>query len=88
LNITIDFFGTFKNYGSHIELALPDNCLVNDIKKKLFEKLKDSESDTVALEKLISISRLATNKAILDDNQSYNNLSHLAILPPVSGGTS
>jgi molybdopterin converting factor small subunit len=85
MKIQIQFFGKFRDYGQEMIFEC-DSPVVSDIKDKLFDKLKLHEADTDALKKLIASSRLSSNDAVLNDNDTHSGEKPMCILPPVSGG--
>ena len=81
MRIKIRLFGEFRKYGDEIDIEIPDGAIVKDLKSLLVEAIGDES------QKLISSSRFATDKIMLDDDSEItDNLSELAIIPPVSGG--
>ncbi len=81
MKIKLQLFGAFRKYGSEIELEIAEGGLVFDLRKSLENSLGEDSS------RLIKISRFATDKIMLDDDSEINNnMTGLAILPPVSGG--
>jgi len=86
MTLTLKLFGSFRNYGQELTLEVPENGQVSDLRLALLESLKKQEPNEEALKKLISTSRFATDKAVLEEEDYVKNINELAILPPVSGG--
>ena len=87
MNVTLQLFGAFRNYGQSVELELPEQLKIKDLREALAEALSDKEDNKEALKKMIDSSRFATDKAILEEDAVVEH-GLLSILPPVSGGKS
>jgi molybdopterin converting factor small subunit len=84
MDVKLQLFGVFRNYGDEVELSLPEKGTVKDLREALLEKL-DSKNARHNISELIAHSRFATDEAILPESAEIDSLN-LAILPPVSGG--
>ncbi len=85
MQITIQTFGVFRQFGRKILLDLEQNAKVSDIRKPLALALGDNNVgfDVVGL---IESSRFATEDRILAENALLKSDVLITILPPVSGG--
>lgn len=78
ITINMKFFGAFRKFGESLDLSVPMGSSIKLIKICLQDKL-DGEG-------LVNDSVLASETAILRDNDIINNNTNLSILPPVCGG--
>lgn len=85
MQITIQTFGAFRQFGREITLKLNDNAKVSDIRSPLAHALKNSDA-SFDIAGLIDSSRFATEVAILDEQALVEADALITILPPVSGG--
>lgn len=85
MQITIQTFGAFRQFGRDIKLELGDNACVADIRAPLANALADQKA-TFDIAGLIDSSRFATEIEILDEDAALSDGALITILPPVSGG--
>lgn len=80
VDIYIEFFGAFRNYGEGLDLRLTSGVNAEQIKQELETILGTGYQD------LIAQSVLADEEQILCRDWHLTKPTRLAILPPVSGG--
>lgn len=87
IQIKIRLFGAFRNYGNgeSIELEVPRNSSVEDVKDFFSKKLHSLHPDFHNTG-LILDSVLASEDEVLDARSRLVSSCSLAILPPVCGG--
>lgn len=85
MNITIQTFGAFRQFGRNIIIELNDGACVSDIRQPLNLALKDNVAK-FDIAGLIESSRFATEIEILSEDAIIAAGSVITILPPVSGG--
>ncbi|MCJ8323442.1 MAG: MoaD/ThiS family protein [Rhizobiales bacterium] len=85
MNITIQTFGAFRQFGRNIDLELNAGACVSDIRQPLNAALNQyvAKFDIAGL---IESSRFATDVEILSEDAILAAGSTITILPPVSGG--
>jgi hypothetical protein len=80
MKINVKLYGVYKSLGQNeIELDVPENFQVSDIKKSILNSTQMTWS-------LISASVIAAGNDILNEDDKINHLRDFSILPPVSGG--
>ena len=79
MNITIEFFGAFREYGDNLTISLPNNATIQDIRPLIKGKIN-------APANLLEASRFATATAILPEDYALTNGDIITIIPPVAGG--
>ncbi|MCF6293397.1 MAG: hypothetical protein L3J04_08395 [Robiginitomaculum sp.] len=79
--VKVQMFGAFRVLGDYLELTLPDDANVLDLRLSMQRQLEEFE-----LTELLELSKFADEKAVLADSDLCKNNQILAILPPVSGG--
>ena len=87
--IQIRLFGAFRNFSENheIELEVPLNCSLGDLKACLMKRLSDdSRRDSDALPLLMDRSVFASEADVLRPTDVLQDGMRLAILPPVCGG--
>lgn len=82
---TIRLFGAFRRFGTTVDVPAPDGATAGELKRKLAATLRGERNDPNA-EGLVSVSVLATDREVLDDNAVLSAGLNLSVLPPVSGG--
>lgn len=85
MNITIECFGAFRNFGDEIPVTLSGDLTVADLPDALFDALKKLD-DSFDNKDLIARSRFASDTEILSETAPLTQNMRLAIIPPVSGG--
>lgn len=85
MQITIQTFGAFRQFGRNIGITLVDNACVADIREPLALALAEQEAK-FDIAGLIDSSRFATDVEILDEDTLLTEAALITILPPVSGG--
>lgn len=82
--ISINLFGAFRDFGdgSCVTVAFKKGMGVDAVKAEILASLGGG----AALETLLSVSRLATEKVVLLDTDTLEDARALSILPPVAGG--
>lgn len=85
MQITIQTFGAFRQFGREILLNVGDDALVADLRTPLVAALSNQQA-SFDIEGLIDSSRFATEVEILEENAALKAGSLITILPPVSGG--
>lgn len=85
MQITLQTFGAFRQFGRNIELDLNDNAKVADLRIPLVTALAEF-SAKFDIAGLVASSRFATETEILDEDVALFDGNLITILPPVSGG--
>lgn len=82
--IRIKLFGGFRQFRDEAELAVETDhaSTVADLRKNVAREFGNDEN---ALS-LLNASAFATDKRVLDDDESVPDDADLALLPPVCGG--
>lgn len=70
--------------GGHVELDVPDDCSIADLRQLLIRHLQQHAPAIGA--KLVERSAFASAEEILHDARRVPEGVELAVLPPVSGG--
>lgn len=85
--IEIKLFGAFRKYvpAGKIFLQLESPCSVRALKEQIQRKILAQSSEYEG-QNLVFESALATESAILTEEESVGDTSSLALLPPVCGG--
>ncbi|MBK9585753.1 MAG: MoaD/ThiS family protein [Alphaproteobacteria bacterium] len=78
--VTIQFFGTFRQFGQDIAFDVPGPVSVRDLKDMLISSLGSHQ------EGLIESSALATETSIINRDSVIESDCNLSLLPPVCGG--
>lgn len=81
MQVNVQMFGAFRVLGDCLELTLPENSTVLDLREIMQKEVSELE-----LTDLLSLSKFADEKAILNDTDFCKENQVMAILPPVSGG--
>jgi molybdopterin converting factor small subunit len=81
MQVNVQMFGAFRVLGDCLELTLPDNAKVLDLRQSMQKQVCQFE-----LTNLLGLSKFADDKSVLTDTDSCQENQVLAILPPVSGG--
>lgn len=84
MQITIQCFGLFRQFGGQIALSVAEGAKVRDLRVLLGETLKQRDPDFNTA--LIEYSRFAHASALLKETAVLEEAMELVILPPVSGG--
>ncbi len=85
MQITVQTFGAFRQFGRQIILELADDAIVSDVRQPLVNALVDYKAK-FDIDGLVESSRFATETSILDEQHRLTENMLLTILPPVSGG--
>lgn len=85
MQLTIQTFGAFRQFGREFILELNETATVADIRAPLIDALAEFKAE-FDIAGLVDSSRFATETTILDDDALLANISKIHILPPVSGG--
>lgn len=85
MQITIQTFGAFRQFGRHIKLELNEPAIVGDLRAPLITALADFTAN-FDIAGLVESSRFATETQVLEENTALTADSLITILPPVSGG--
>lgn len=85
MQITLQTFGAFRQFGQNISLELSDDAKVADIRVPLVSALAEFSAN-FDIAGLIESSRFATETEILGEDAILQNGNLITILPPVSGG--
>ena len=85
MKVKLQLFGAFRKYGNEMQIDLPDDSVVADLRPKIFGVLSDKNLGIDA-KALIESSRFSNDEEILEEDSVINENDNLAILPPVSGG--
>lgn len=80
ITINIKFFGSFRKFGSNIDIIVPEGSSVITVKEALAVAL--NSKDTF----IVEASVLANDNEVLQDDAVFNADTQLSILPPVCGG--
>lgn len=80
INLIIQLFGAFREYGKEVHLTLPKGASCADVKHALVDALGNEARG------LIEASALADEKKVLGQEEQIMDSGGLAILPPVCGG--
>jgi len=85
MEITIECFGAFRNFGDEVSVTLHGDITVSDLRGHFYDALQkiDTNFDN---KNLLERSRFATDTEVLADNAPLTKSMRLAIIPPVSGG--
>jgi len=81
MQVNVQMFGEFRVLGDCLELTLPENSTVLDLREFIQNQVGEFE-----LTELLKLSKFADERAVLADNDPCKNNQILAVLPPVSGG--
>ena len=81
MQVNVQMFGAFRVLGDCLELTLPENATVRDLRE-----LMQKQADEFELTDLLNLSKFADERMILADTTPCKANQQLAILPPVSGG--
>ncbi|MBL1418973.1 MAG: MoaD/ThiS family protein [Alphaproteobacteria bacterium] len=85
MQITLQTFGAFRQFGQNIALELSADAKVADIRAPLIAALAEF-SASFDIAGLVDSSRFATETEILAEDVVLKSGSLITILPPVSGG--
>ena len=85
MQITLQTFGAFRQFGQDLKLELADNAIVADIRRPLVQALAEFSAN-FDIPGLVESSRFATETEILEEDAHLSDASIITILPPVSGG--
>ncbi len=85
MNVHIKMFGPFRALGNSAELKLPSTATVDDLPPALIAYIETLGADSSLIETL-SLSRFATESAVLARGEPLVDGMQLAIIPPVAGG--
>ncbi len=85
MKVKLQLFGAFRKYGNEMQIDLPENSIVADLRPKIFEAISQKDLGIDA-KTLIDTSRFSNDEEILEEDSVINKNDNLAILPPVSGG--
>lgn len=85
MQITLQTFGAFRQFGQNIPLELSDDAKVADLRAPLTLALAEFSAN-FDIAGLVESSRFATETEILEENAILQNGTLITILPPVSGG--
>lgn len=85
MQITIQTFGAFRQFGRKIPLQLAENAKVGDLRAPLVSALAEFTA-SFDIAGLVESSRFATETEILEEDTILLADSLITILPPVSGG--
>lgn len=85
MQITIQTFGAFRQFGRKIPLELANEASVADIRAVLTQAIGSQEA-SFDIAGLIESSKFATDSAILEEDAPLQAGVLITILPPVSGG--
>lgn len=77
MQVVLQLFGGFREYGSELILTVPEGATIADVRRAVQKQLPDASA-------LIALSRFASDTALLEETAPA--LTTLAIIPPVSGG--
>ena len=80
ITINIKFFGSFRKFGSNIDVIVPEGSSVIVVKEALALVLDGKDAF------VIEASVLANDNEILQGDAVFNADTQLSILPPVCGG--
>lgn len=85
MQITLQTFGAFRQFGQNIALELSEDAKVADIRPPLILALAEF-SASFDIAGLVDSSRFATETEILEEDAMLQSGTLITILPPVSGG--
>lgn len=80
LSVKIRFFGAMRRYGDALDLELPADSTVADLRRELITLIGD---DAAAL---VNHCAVASDSRLLHQQEALAGQDDLALLPPVSGG--
>lgn len=85
MQITIQTFGAFRQFGRKIVLELSDGATIADIRAPLVAALAENTA-SFDIAGLVESSRFANEVEILAEDFELSENALITILPPVSGG--
>ena len=88
MNIHIQFFGSFKKFGSGLFVSINQKSKVCDLRNLLQIEIQKKYPTTEInhLKDELARSRFATEEKLLAETQELMDGIKIAIIPPVSGG--
>jgi len=81
MRVTVKLFGAFRVLGEILELDVPSNANISQIRAAMMEPAATAE-----LLPTLEVSRFANEREVLAETAPCEPGDVLAILPPVSGG--
>lgn len=85
MQITIQTFGAFRQFGRRIPLDLNEAAIVADIRIPLIVALAEFAA-SFDIAGLVESSRFASETEVLEEDKKLTAGELITILPPVSGG--
>ncbi len=86
IQITLQLFGAYRTLGEQLNITLPENSVVADIRTAVAAVIRKRNHDIKHWEQLLSVTHFATESELLQDNSPVPNNTNIAIIPPVAGG--
>ncbi len=80
IDLTIQCFGTFRQFGDALKLSVPAGSAVAAVKQALILQLGEDHTA------LVNDSVMSDDETILQNDSLLQQDANLAILPPVCGG--
>ncbi len=84
--VTLNLYGAFRQLGiGRLTLEVPEAATVLNLREALEEHLQKKSSVSIPYQ-LLQASVFASDKAVLNDEDSVDSSSSLSVFPPVCGG--